>query len=194
MDDTRIGSLIRAHRRSAGLTLDEVAERVGVTAGALSHIESGRRLPSPRTALDIGHALGIPDEEMLSALDEEHSTRRRDSVAGKQKPSSPARDLTYMKAMPIEELFDVAGTTPPVSARLSMRSASPAPSRDGRSARTTARWSVDREARLEALDDLAMTAAEAIRTLTGLLDDNDPAIAQAATRQLAELGVKPPNR
>ena len=78
--DTRLGSMIRLARKKAGLRLEDVAEQVGVTAGALSHIESGRRLPNPQNAVLIAEVLGIPSEDLLVALDEEHAARRRGSV------------------------------------------------------------------------------------------------------------------
>ncbi len=55
-----------------------------------------------------------------------------------------------------------------------------------------ARWSDVTAERIEALDELASSAAEAIRTLRGLLGDDDPAVAREAARLLRELDVRPP--
>jgi hypothetical protein len=60
------------------------------------------------------------------------------------------------------------------------------------SVRQTARWSADTRERLAALEQLADSAADAIRTLRGLLDDEDPAISREAHRLLRELDVRPP--
>ncbi|MDP2400432.1 MAG: hypothetical protein Q8M66_00490, partial [Actinomycetota bacterium] len=60
------------------------------------------------------------------------------------------------------------------------------------SARDEARWSEDTALRLKALDYLADSAAEAIRTLRGLLEDEDPAVAREARRLLRELDVRTP--
>ena len=58
MGTTDIARVIRHQRQRRQLTLEDLAEKVGLTAGALSHIENGRRLPSPETAVAIAQALG----------------------------------------------------------------------------------------------------------------------------------------
>jgi hypothetical protein len=55
-----------------------------------------------------------------------------------------------------------------------------------------ARWSEDPDLRLRALEQLADSAAEAIRTLRGLVADEDPAISREARRLLHELDVRLP--
>jgi DNA-binding XRE family transcriptional regulator len=54
-------------RRRAGLTQDEVASVVGVTASCVSHWEAGRRLPRGKVARRYGRLLaaleeGIPEK------------------------------------------------------------------------------------------------------------------------------------
>lgn len=185
--NTALGHMIRSRRQAAGLTLEDVAARVGVTVGALSHIESGRRLPSAPNAMLIAEVLGIPAEEMLRALDDEHSLKRetaaRDSVSSRQSlgslsaPSSAPRIDAASRAYyprPVEELFE------PEFSRID--------------ARSSARWSQDTSERVEALDRLADSASEAIRTLRGLLRDDDPVVAREARRLLRELDVRVPEQ
>jgi len=193
--DTTLGILIRASRHERGLTLEGLAKLVGVTPGALSHIESGRRLPSPSNAVAIADALGIPREEILLALDHEHSDRRRSSVdrdepvpESYQPRTSDSMPPIAFAAQPIEALFE-----PP------RRSAAPPPHRGASyltsqpsSMRDMARWSNDTVQRIEALDQLADSAAEAIRTLRGLVNDEDPAVSREARRLLRELDVRIP--
>lgn len=182
--NTQLGHMIRSRRQTVGLTLEDVAARVGVTVGALSHIESGRRLPSAPNAMLIAEVLGISAEEMLRALDDEHSIKRetaaRDSVNSRQSPSSMSASLSARRLdtasrayspRPVEELFE------------------PGLSGD---ARSSARWSQDTSERVEALDRLADSASEAIRTLRGLLADDDPVVAREARRLLRELDVRVP--
>lgn len=179
---TPIGQIIRQARLAAGLTLEDVATRVGVTPGALSHIESGRRLPYPQNAARIAEVLGLPAEEILSALDEAHSDRRQ-SAAYESMEMSRAPRASQPRAyreQPIRALFD--GLNEP-----RMNSLTP-----GFSLRQSARWSDDSSERLQALDGLAGKAAEAIRTLRGLLDDEDPTVAREARRLLRELDVQLP--
>jgi transcriptional regulator with XRE-family HTH domain len=195
---TRLGQLIRDARHRAGLTLEDVADRVGVTPGALSHIESGRRLPNSSNAVAIADALGIPREEMLLALDHEHSSRRRSS-AERTSPTSVSPAVAAKmasagqrrySARPIEDLFGEPSSAPDVFALSSMpleRSEHEAPSM-----RDTARWSPHQGERLAALERLADSAAHAIRTLRGLVDDEDPYVSREARRLLRELDVRLP--
>ena len=196
--NTHIGRIIRAARRASGLTLEEVAEQVGVTAGALSHIESGRRLPSPSNAVAIAAAVGLSAEEVLVALDEEHSSRRRSSLrahkpAGLLPSESEAREpeIQYYKPLDIELLFQPSASAPSAPASASM---APPPMQfpDTGSMRDAARWSEDTDVRLDALSRLADSASDAIRTLRGLVDDEDPTISREARRLLRELDVRTP--
>lgn len=194
-EHSSLGQLIRSARNAKGFTLDEVASRVGVTAGALSHIESGRRLPEPRNAIAIAEVVDVPADEMMAALDEAHALRRRRAVSDVQQPprkqgESTLRSLSAVRdsqrlvsehvprayrSMPIEQLFDGDQRTGAMSQA---------------DARQLARWSPDTAQRIDALEELATAASDAIRTLRGLLDDEDPAIAREARRLLRELDVR----
>ena len=104
--------IIREARKRAGLTLEDVAEQVRVTPGALSHIESGRRLPNPSNTLRIAEVLGIEPRLLMDALDYEHSARRERSAyesrdaSGAKRSSPPPRAYSER---PIEELFAAPG-------------------------------------------------------------------------------------
>lgn len=182
-----MGRMLRRARKERGLTLEALGDQVGLTPGALSHIESGRRLPDPRNAVRIAEALSLPSEDVLRALDEEHATRRRSSAfepspaANRRQTASPKRAASAVpafSAQPIEVLFDRP-----------MQSASTSSSEPS-VARNLARWSDDTSERIEAIDALADTAAEAIRTLRGLLEDEDPVVRREARRLLLELDVR----
>ncbi|MEN9805957.1 MAG: helix-turn-helix protein, partial [Pseudomonadota bacterium] len=56
----RIGAHARAARVAAGLTQEQLAERVGVQAAAVSRFENGAVGFSLGTLRDITDALGIP--------------------------------------------------------------------------------------------------------------------------------------
>ena len=194
-----IAGLVRHERKRQGLTLEELAERVGLTAGALSHIETGRRLPSPEIAVAIAHALGLSETMIMDALDEAHRERRYDSLSaksaqGRSKPRTRSRE-TFDAAAPsgfqrldVNEVFgsDRASASPPARASLGPRDVVL------RSVRDTARWSNDPTERLQALEQMADTASAAIRTLRGSLDDPDPAVRREAWRLLRELDVRLP--
>jgi len=208
MGATELGQIIRHARKLAGLRLEDVAERIGVTAGALSHIESGRRLPTPHNAAAIARVLGIPEEELLVALDNEHSSRRRDSVQSWRSSGELMSDSEegsppgVFSEQPIEALFGrprmrPAAADAPTSldsqsmhAPRARQDATFATPSDSRTPRFQARWSEDTAERIQALDELATGASEAIRTLRGLLGDEDPAVAHEAARLLRELDVR----
>ena len=50
---------LREFRRKAKITQAKLAERSGVSQGYIAHIESGRRVPSVKTAKKIADVLGI---------------------------------------------------------------------------------------------------------------------------------------
>ena len=64
VDETPLSRLLREHRSRAGLTQEELAERAGLSARAISDIERGLRARTyPETALRLADALGLdPDE------------------------------------------------------------------------------------------------------------------------------------
>ena len=217
---TEFGQMIRDARHARGLTLEDLAAFVGVTPGALSHIESGRRLPNPSNAVRIARALGISDDHVMAALDMEHSHRRRSSVEveepAEHEPPHPRAALGVASidahrgyvARPIEELFGQPAASEPAASAPSAPAAAPldadwspalrvnaAPSWSEpfeSSARYAASWSPDAAQRMAALEQLADTAAVSIRTLRGLLDDEDPDIRRAARRLLRGLDVRLP--
>lgn len=57
---------LRSLRTERGLTLREVAERVGTSESYVSMIERGVRKPSPEMATLIGKALGLTEEHALA--------------------------------------------------------------------------------------------------------------------------------
>lgn len=198
MDATDIARLIRHERKRRGLTLEELAEKVGLTAGALSHIENGRRLPAPENAVAIARALGFDEALALAALDEAHRERRYESLsssgytgrAPSAPESTPSDDPRRYRKRPIGELFEVdalqPSAPPPAPLAISLSSSDSL-------LRDTARWSEDTSERLEALESMADTASRAIRTLRGLLEDEDPAVRREARRLLRELDVRLPD-
>ncbi|GAA1786968.1 helix-turn-helix domain-containing protein [Leucobacter iarius] len=62
-----LGKRIKHFRVAAGLTLDQLGERVGVVASQLSHIENGRREPRLSLLQGIAQALDVDTAELLKA-------------------------------------------------------------------------------------------------------------------------------
>lgn len=65
-DPLALGRRLRHHRRQAGLTLAELAGRVGLSPSALSLIENGRREPRLSVLTGLAEALGVDLGELLS--------------------------------------------------------------------------------------------------------------------------------
>ena len=56
---TLVGAMLREQRRRLNLTLQEVAERAGITKGFLSEVERDRAAPSVATLLKLRDALSL---------------------------------------------------------------------------------------------------------------------------------------
>jgi len=192
---------IRARRKELGLTLEDVADKVGVTAGALSHIESGRRLPDPRNAVSIAQALQLDPDDLLELLRDAHSERVTDRSGWTSAPSQARTSAqraprnAVFSAMSIDAMFarpdegepdgdlsmSAARYISPEMLHSNVSSASP---------RDRARHAPASTERLRAAEELAEEASRAIRTLRGMLDDEDPDVAREARRLLRELNVR----
>ena len=59
-DPIRLARSVRVHRKAAGLTQAELAERANLAFETISRIESGREPPSLRTAISLADALTLP--------------------------------------------------------------------------------------------------------------------------------------
>jgi len=73
--DQRLGETIRLMRQRAGLSIQEVAKRTGLSSGMISQVERALATPSVRTLRLLSIALGVP----ISYFFEDHE------------PVSPAR-------------------------------------------------------------------------------------------------------
>jgi chromosome segregation and condensation protein ScpB/DNA-binding XRE family transcriptional regulator len=67
-DHDHLGFTLRTRRGVVRLTLQELADQVGVSAGQLSRIETGKSQPSYETLVRLHHALGLDSTEMQRAI------------------------------------------------------------------------------------------------------------------------------
>ena len=65
-----IGNVIKKYRKSKGMTQEEMASRLGVTAPAVNKWEKGSSLPDVALLAPIARLLGITTDELLSFRDE----------------------------------------------------------------------------------------------------------------------------
>ena len=64
--NVNVGSLIRRERERQGVSLRELARRVGVSASMMSQVETGRTRPSVSTIYSIAAELGLSIDALLS--------------------------------------------------------------------------------------------------------------------------------
>ncbi len=56
---------LKKYRQQAGLTQEQLAEKVGVRRETIMRLEKAQYNPSLRLAVDISRAVGIPIEEIF---------------------------------------------------------------------------------------------------------------------------------
>ena len=62
-----VGPRLHARRRRGGLTLEQLAERTGISVSTLSRLESGRRRPTLELLLPLARAHHVPLDELVGA-------------------------------------------------------------------------------------------------------------------------------
>lgn len=67
MDYKDLGARVRAARRQQSLTQEELAEKMGISASFLGHIERGTRVASLETLVSVCNVLHVTPEYLLSA-------------------------------------------------------------------------------------------------------------------------------
>ena len=67
MDYKDLGNRVRTVRRQQSLTQEQLAEKVGISASFLGHIERGNRVASLETLVAICNTLNVTPEYLLSA-------------------------------------------------------------------------------------------------------------------------------
>ena len=72
-----LGGRLREIRKKKGLTLQQLAERTGLTAGLLSKIENLRASPSLSVLSDLARALGTDMAELFLSADDQGETGRK---------------------------------------------------------------------------------------------------------------------
>ena len=65
-----IGNVIKKYRKNKGMTQEEMAARLGVTAPAVNKWEKGGSLPDVALLAPIARLLGITTDELLSFKDD----------------------------------------------------------------------------------------------------------------------------
>src|SRR6266567_3409347 len=67
--DQRLGETVRLLRQRAGLSIQDVAKRTGLSNGMISQLERARAMPSVRTLRLLSIALDVPISYFFEASD-----------------------------------------------------------------------------------------------------------------------------
>lgn len=75
-----MGAVLKFQRHRLGLTQEEVAARVGISAGHLSQVEAGKKIPSLELLVNLTLCLKITMQSLINAatiLTEDQGTRAK---------------------------------------------------------------------------------------------------------------------
>jgi DNA-binding SARP family transcriptional activator/DNA-binding XRE family transcriptional regulator len=109
---SRFGALVRAYRRKAGLTQQELALKAGLSLGALRDIEqSRRRRPRLNSVIALANALGLDSERAASMVDAGRDVMssqlpRRSGLTGNGGPIGTGQGLRLAILGPLEAWRD----------------------------------------------------------------------------------------
>ncbi|MBN9612441.1 MAG: cupin domain-containing protein [Actinobacteria bacterium] len=113
MDELRdLGPRLRDARRRRGWTLDELAERTGMSASTLSRLESGKRQASLELLLPITRQLGIRIDDLLGEQQHDPRVRRSAVRRGGMIIAPLTREESEMRAFKITYQPDAPETPP----------------------------------------------------------------------------------
>lgn len=96
---TPIAQLIRRLRIQSGLTLADMAERVGVTESSASNYELARRVPGRDICIKLARVLGAPPEQLLAAAGHPVQAQQERAAA----PSAFVKAVTEDDRLTVEE-------------------------------------------------------------------------------------------
>lgn len=86
-----IGQLMKARRKLAGLTQEQVAEKMGVKRATYAQYEAGNRIPLTMTLAKIAHAIGCKMDDLIP-IDEQIETAQREIQSTLWAAETLARD------------------------------------------------------------------------------------------------------
>ena len=92
---------IKQFRVISGLSLEELAEKAGISVPYLSAIERGDKWPSPATLAEIAHSLGLEPHDLLRP--ESASSREVRRVVDKL-----ARDISALVSQSVKMLNNIS--------------------------------------------------------------------------------------
>jgi quercetin dioxygenase-like cupin family protein/DNA-binding XRE family transcriptional regulator len=93
--NVRVGSLIRRERQKQGISLRELARRVGISGSMLSQVETDRTRPSVSTIYAIATELGLSIDALLSEAGQEPQAAASAEASASAGGSTAAAPATF---------------------------------------------------------------------------------------------------
>lgn len=78
MEVASINNRIKELRKAAGMTLQGLGDKIGLTPSALSYIESGKSTPSNQTVLSICRVFGVSEHWLRTGEGEMYVKKSKD--------------------------------------------------------------------------------------------------------------------
>lgn len=103
-DNMTIGERIKNERKKAGLTQQELADRLGVSFANISQYENNKRNPKHETVFKIADAIGVNPYYLLYGVDREQMEQiglaliKYDSVLKKEFNNAEEREKSLMRS------------------------------------------------------------------------------------------------
>lgn len=76
-----VGSRIRELRKAAGLTQEELSEKIDIAPQYLSHLENGQRIPSLTTIVALAEVLDTTPSALLSEPHKNRDTKTDERIS-----------------------------------------------------------------------------------------------------------------
>ena len=99
IQNKHFGKALKAARKSAGLTQEELAQKCGMAKQNISRYENSEREPNIRTAKIIADALGIPLSILISEEKEKPAANKGDGELSEK----DLRLLQWFRSLPPEK-------------------------------------------------------------------------------------------
>ncbi|WP_038364665.1 XRE family transcriptional regulator [Bosea sp. UNC402CLCol] len=127
--DRRLGERLKAARQRHGLTLDELAQRTGVSRAMISRIERGESSPTATVLVRLGSGLGL---SLSALLEEEAGTGPLSRRASQPVWRDPASGYLRRNVSPrgTGSSFEIVEVELPGGAEVRLDSAAGAPTLD----------------------------------------------------------------
>ena len=91
MDLSLFGSRVKAERKRQSMTLEVLAERIGISRNFLWEIEAGRKTPAINTLYNLGVSLSVSLDYLMGVTDE------RRTISGETAETERERTLSALR-------------------------------------------------------------------------------------------------